>query len=142
MKIKFTIAIILLIIGAWLFKEALINKYYSVLNKAEIACVQETLAAISGNDIDMASKKIDPNSKLLRKDLFCIIVSKIQKIYLKSMLISRISVSHENNIETKVINIFFNRNSDARMEVVLQANSSKNSWKVKDIFFNDSYFLE
>ncbi len=124
------------------FKGSILNLYYSFSDKEQIEFVQEKLSEISQERFDNINKYIDSESKLLSERILLAVSKNLQKIDLKSEKIIRVATITDSE-HSSIIEIlsFYDDNPEAKIRVQLIVEKKTGAMKIKDIFFNDAFFL-
>lgn len=140
-KNLFIVAILIFASGVF-FKGSILNLYYSFSDKEQIEFVLEKLSEISQERFDNINKYIDSESKLLSKRILLAVSKNLQKIDLKSEKIIRVATITDSE-HSSIIEIlsFYDDNPEAKIRVQLIVEKKTGAMKIKDIFFNDAFFL-
>ncbi len=142
MKKALFIVVIIVLASGLVFKGSILNLYYSFSDKEQIEFVQEKLLAISQKRFDNINRYIDSGSKLLSERILLAVSKNLQKIDLKSEKIIMVAtVTDGENSSIIEILSFYDNNPEAKIHVQLVVEKKTGAMKIRNIFFNDAFFL-
>ena len=142
MKKLLIIGVLLMILLGVFFKNNFVDVYYSISNKDEVVYAQKNLLMINKNDFEKVRENIFSESKLLTGHILTYVANDIQKIHLDSGKVARVATLQDDEFHSIIEVVFFYENNySARIRVILILEKQSGLLKVKDIFFNDAYFV-
>ncbi|MCK5708863.1 MAG: hypothetical protein KAI43_14550 [Candidatus Aureabacteria bacterium] len=131
----FVALIILALLSLFVFKEQLLNNYFSYKYKKEVKVVEKYLLLLEEGNDDLI-RKLSTNDSTFLKHLKLYLFSKevIKKVNINSIKILNVERKHKNKM---ILDVYFE--DDTSLYLIIKLRLESNNWLVHMITFSEEW---